>query len=181
MSNEKCPFVVGEVYKTRNNYDAECLALRPAGSPGQRVVFEIQDMDGEYLQYTHVSGQVHAAHSGFDILPPAPKPEPTQDEVRYRELREGEHLRATDEFLSRDCASWLVVGFSNHGTTYSPGKHRPTRRVVEAIAPKLVERWVSVYRGSNDSYASNALHNSEGEAGARCPHAHSYHKIMVPE
>lgn len=45
-------------------------------------------------------------------------------------------------------------------------------------APKPVERWVAVY-GKN--CAESDLYESKSAAECCAPHAHSYHKIEVPE
>lgn len=66
-----CPFVVGEVYKTRGGLDAECIALRPRAG---HVIFAIQDETSEYSGSWPLNGILYPdTESCDDILPPAPK------------------------------------------------------------------------------------------------------------
>lgn len=71
LNVEKCPFVVGEMYKTRDGRDAECVALRPRAG---HVIFAIQDEASEYSGSWPLNGILYPdTESCDDILPPKPK------------------------------------------------------------------------------------------------------------
>jgi hypothetical protein len=174
MSNEKCPFVVGEVYKTRNGWDAEFLAYRKDLDEDERAIFLIKSAARCYSSGRRAGGEVTTPgkHPG-DILPPEPKTVEAETKVKYRPLRLYETILPTDEYLTEDCVTWKSCFNSGGvGTGYSRQVWRPMRRAIEAEEPKLVERWVPYYGASG---------STEEAIRRTYPNAHSYHKIMVPE